>query len=282
MVEIVWAGVGSDAISTTRASRRGRNAGIAERRRRRTLPGTTGSLPLDPAATLTTIGTGGLPFQHGITGDLIRDKRWRAVRARGATSAPTSIIATLPDDRRSRIRRRSGLGSDWSRRIRPTEGSSAARGTWITIATTSCSAGTIPCAPSAGCSGRGYGVDGTTDILGVVLDRVGRGCARRDAIVAAVRSAVPDATFVVTASGRTTRADGSGAAVGRTVDRTIGSPVVAAVVPGGLFLDQAVMAANDITSDDVVRAMDAMTAPDGTPLFADAYPGFAISFSRYC
>ena len=55
-----------------------------------------------------------------------------------------------------------------------------------------------------------------------------------------------------------------------------------AAVAGGLFLDQAVMAANDITSDDVVRAMDAMKAPDGTPLFADAYPGFAISFSRYC
>jgi hypothetical protein len=42
------------------------------------------------------------------------------------------------------------------------------------------------------------------------------------------------------------------------------------------------MAANDITSDDVVRGMDAMKGPDGTPLFADAYPGFAISFSRYC
>jgi hypothetical protein len=42
------------------------------------------------------------------------------------------------------------------------------------------------------------------------------------------------------------------------------------------------MAANDITSDDVVRALDVMTAPDGTQLFADAYPGFAISFSRYC
>ena len=127
----------------------------------------------------------------------------------------------------------------------------------------------------------GYGVDGTTDILGVVLAGSDADAQTR-AIVEAVRNAVPDATFVVTASGRTARADGTGAAVGRMVDRTIGSPVVAAVVPGGLFLDQAVMAANDITSDDVVRAMDAMTAPDGTQLFADAYPGFAISFSRYC
>ncbi len=102
------------------------------------------------------------------------------------------------------------------------------------------------------------------------------------AIVDAVRASVPDATFVVTASGFTARSGGSGASIGRAVDRAVGSTVVAAVVPGGLFLDQAAMAANDVTSDDVVRALDAMRASDGTPLFADAYPGFAISFSRYC
>jgi len=127
----------------------------------------------------------------------------------------------------------------------------------------------------------GYGADGTTDILGVVLTGSNSDAHTR-AIVDAVRHTVPSATFVITASGWATRSDGSGAAVGHSVDRAIGAPVVAAVVPGGLFLDQGVMAANDITSDDVVRAMDAMHAPNTTPLFVDAYPGFAISFSRYC
>jgi sialate O-acetylesterase len=37
-----------------------------------TLEGETGSLPIDPAATLTTVGTGGLPSQHGITGSFVR------------------------------------------------------------------------------------------------------------------------------------------------------------------------------------------------------------------
>ncbi len=57
----------------------------------------TGSLPEEPAATLTTIGTGGLPSQHGITGNLIRDKRGAPVPAWSA-DAPTSVIATLADD----------------------------------------------------------------------------------------------------------------------------------------------------------------------------------------
>ena len=62
-----------------------------------TLDGDTGSLPLDPAATLTTIGTGGLPSQHGITGTLVRNDEGRLVRAWGP-GAPLSIITTLPDD----------------------------------------------------------------------------------------------------------------------------------------------------------------------------------------
>ena len=128
----------------------------------------------------------------------------------------------------------------------------------------------------------GYGADRTTDILGVVLsgttERMDRDTGR---IVESVMRRVPDTTFVLTATGD---ADGGGLSpdVAASVDRAVGSPVVARALAGGLFLDQAVMAANDITSDDVVRAMDAMEASDGTPLFADAYPGFAISFSRYC
>ena len=57
---------------------------------------TTGSLPLDPVAVLTTIGTGGPPSQHGITGGLIRDEG-EVIRPWSA-GAPTSVIAALPDD----------------------------------------------------------------------------------------------------------------------------------------------------------------------------------------
>ena len=68
----------------------------------------------------------------------------------------------------------------------------------------------------------------------------------------------------------------------RGVNAATGAPVVASAVAGGLFLDQDVMAANEITSDDVVRAMESLKAPGGGRLFADAYPGFAVGFSRYC
>ena len=61
------------------------------------LEGTTGSLPLDPTATLTTIGTGGLPAQHGITGTIIRGDDGDVARAWGP-DAPGSVIATLADD----------------------------------------------------------------------------------------------------------------------------------------------------------------------------------------
>ena len=48
----------------------------------------TGSLPLDPAATLTTIGTGGLPSPHGITGTLVRDDDGAVARAWSAPAHP--------------------------------------------------------------------------------------------------------------------------------------------------------------------------------------------------
>jgi hypothetical protein len=94
---------------------------------------------------------------------------------------------------------------------------------------------------------------------------------------------VPDATFVITATGAAARGTAAHTPdVVTKVDSAVGTHVVESAVPGGFFLNQQVMAARGITSDDVVRAMDALKAPDGTPLFADAYPGFAVSFSRYC
>src|SRR5262249_54506035 len=57
----------------------------------------TGSVPNDPIAVEETIGTGGLPSQHGITGALIRNDNGKVVRAFGPGS-PQPVIATLGDD----------------------------------------------------------------------------------------------------------------------------------------------------------------------------------------
>src|SRR5436190_2006717 len=67
-----------------------------------TLSGVTGSLPVDPTASLTTIGTGGLPSEHGITGLLIRNNMEGGnagqVAHAWAKDAPPSVISTLADD----------------------------------------------------------------------------------------------------------------------------------------------------------------------------------------
>ena len=129
---------------------------------------------------------------------------------------------------------------------------------------------------------RGFGADDTPDLIAVSLGGTAAKMIRTTiAIDSLVRQAHVPATFVLDRD-RTGIDRHDGQLDRRRCRHRDRRPVVTAAVAGGLFLDQAVMAANDITSDDVVRAMDAMKAPDGTPLFADAYPGFAISFSRYC
>jgi hypothetical protein len=276
VVELVWRGVGPEAFTPAGL----RWLGSHQLHGAWTFTGTTGSLPVDPAAILTTIGTGGLPSQHGITGSLIRDAHGRPVPAWSA-AAPTSIIATLGDDWDHSTAQRARIGLV----ARSPVDQGLIGGTWyLDRDRDDVEIGSADPAREVGrLIDAGYGADGTTDILGVVLsgmpERMDRDTGR---IVASVMRRLPDTMFVLTATGD---ADGGGVArpdVAASVDRAVGSPVVARAVAGGLFLDQAVMAANDITSDDVVRAMDAMEAPDGTPLFADAYPGFAIAFSRYC
>jgi hypothetical protein len=62
-----------------------------------TMDADTGSLPLDPAAVISTVGTGGSPSQHGITGEFVRTDEGRLVRA-FANEAEPPVIATLADD----------------------------------------------------------------------------------------------------------------------------------------------------------------------------------------
>src|SRR2546430_13521233 len=59
VLEVAWKGVGTDELRHDPRSWRSLRSLMG--RGAATLAGDTGSLPLDPAATLTTIGTGGLP-----------------------------------------------------------------------------------------------------------------------------------------------------------------------------------------------------------------------------
>lgn len=278
LVEIVWKGVGTQDLGGSWPPHLATlaNEGAA------TLDGTTGSLPVDPTASLTTIGTGGLPFEHGITGTQIRNRRGRVVDA-WSPDAPTSIITTLADEldradsETSKVvlvgtapEDRGLIGDGWyldaDRDTVHIDGGSP-----VTSVERSLSAG--------------MGTDATTDVLAVVLDGpVMRMDHDTDAIVRAVRTHVPDAAMVVTTTGSTgdVRAGIQAESIAHDVDLAAGARVVAASAPGGLFLDGGSLARAGLSPDVAVQAMNGLTTRDGRPLFADAYPSFSVAFSRYC
>jgi hypothetical protein len=60
------------------------------------------------------------------------------------------------------------------------------------------------------------------------------------------------------------------------------APAVAATVPGGIFLDQRVLTAAELTGQVAVDALLGVTDQSGREMMADAFQGFAVSFARYC
>ena len=287
VLELVWTGGGTPELQADAA------ASNAWRRLTSTdavasTQASTGSLPLDPVAVLTTIGTGGPPSEHGITGALIRDDEGRLVVPWSAgtpasVSAMSSVIATLPDDLANDdaatkvgavLPERADLG--------------IVGGTWYGVGSTVDL--TIerrhPDRAVTAMLDAGYGADATPDVLAVVVGGPAAAFARAlDTIVPAVRRAVPATTIVVAATGaRAPEGALAASAVAQRVDASVRSsePVVEATVPGGLFLDQDVLAADGLSSGDAVEPMLGLRDQEGRKVFTDAFPGFAVSFARYC
>jgi hypothetical protein len=253
-----------------------------------TLEGETGSLPIDPSATLTTVGTGSLPSQHGITGSFIRDGEGDVVEAfRPALPVEDrQIIATLADDLddanhstsvglvATDERDRGIVGGGWYPGEDPVDvviGDSAA----------------APLAVEVHLS-TGYGTDDVPDVLGVVLEGRVRAMDRwtREIVTEAERATSGSTLVVVTGTGSVEAsrlAIPDGELVDVVEDAVPGdAPAVAATVAGGVFLDQAVLREEQVTGQVAVDAMLSATGPDGERMLADAFQGFAVSFARYC
>ena len=250
-----------------------------------TIDGAAGSLPLDPAATLTTIGTGGLPSQHGITGSFIRNGQGRVVQAY-APDAPVQIIATLADDLdhadpstlvglvATDERDRGIVGGHWYPGEDPVDtviGDSAAAPLSVEVHLTT-----------------GYGADDVPDVLGVVLDGHIRSMDRwTRQIVTEAERATSGSTLVVVAGTGSSETDRSAVPdrqlVGDVEEAVPGdAPAVAATISGGLFLDQAVLRDEQVTGQVAVDALLSASGPSGERMLADAFQGFAVSFARYC
>ena len=251
-----------------------------------TLDGTTGSLPLDPVATLTTIGTGGLPSQHGITGSYVRGDDGDVVRAWGE-GAPLSVIATLPDDLDEKTGQRAMVGlvaTDETDR-------GLIGGNWyphhdrdaVMVAS---APGSV--AAASDILAQGFGRDEVPDILAVVLAGPGTDDRMRQIVALARRASGGSLLVVVAGTGTSGTEPGSADATASNVVREIedlvegDTPIVAEAVPGGLFLDQATLAAEQISGDAAVQALLRVTTPGGQRMMADAFQGFAVSFARYC
>jgi hypothetical protein len=287
IVQIVWRGVGTADLESSKGHwpflRR-----LMRTESGATLDGDTGSVPLDPAATLTTIGTGGPPSQHGITGSFVRNRDGEVTRVWGP-GAPTSVISTLSDD----LDAPAPLGRfDQAPLIglvaTDTSDLGVIGGTWylghdrddVAIAPDD------PLPAVRRLLDGGYGADAIPDVLAVVLDgSIATMDSRTRAIVDAVDAVGTTSTFVVTATGTTAPSAASSGSVTQQVDGAASTarPLVEASVPGGLFLDQGVLEESGLSSSAAVEAMLDMRSPSGgEKLFADAFPGFAVSFARYC
>jgi hypothetical protein len=251
-----------------------------------TLEGDTGSLPLDPAATLATIGAGGMPSQHGVTGSFVRNDAGAVTPAFGE-GAPTPVIASLADDldeadgQRSRVGLvatdeldRGLIGVGWAYEDADEDEVTIARGAGAVDAARTFLAGVAT-------------DDGVSDLLGVVRDGGVRAMARRtEAILAAATSATGGSFLVVVAGTGATAGDdavpddGLVAAVEAAVPGP--DPAVAATLPGGIFLDRATLEGAAVTGQVAVDALLGVTSPGGREMMTDAFQGFAVSFARYC
>jgi hypothetical protein len=237
-------------------------------------------LPLDPAAVLTTIGSGGIPAQHGITGTLLRG-RGRVVTA-WTEAAPPSVITTLADDLDQANGQASRIGL-----VAPNIADRGLVGDGWYVGADDDEVRIVRGDPLPAVNrllADGYGADAAPDMLGVVLDGPLETMDRRaGAIVDEVLATVPDATVVVTATGSFGWPHAvPGLSIARRLDAAVGAPVVSATGSDGVFLDPAVVTSRGISSDEVATALRGLLGADERPLVLDAYPSFSVAFARYC
>jgi len=278
VLQVILKGVGSDDLEDGQSAwpylEEMMSSGAA------TMDGDTGSLPLDPAAIVSTVGTGGLPRQHGITGSLVRNDAGELVRA-FSEKADSPIIATLSDDLDESLDQqpiiglvgtsasdRGAIGGEWygsGDRDEVVIDSRDPEGAALKMLT------------------HGFADDDVADVLAISLDgEIGRmDRALRRIVNAAVRVSDGSLAIAVVGTGSETTGDLDGAAIASDVDAGTGEPLVEAAVPGGLFVDQEMLAELEVSEDVVIDEMTRLTGPGGR-VFADVFPAIAVSFASYC
>ncbi len=286
VLQIAWSGIGTADLRADPKAWPALRSFIDEGAG--TLEGTTGSLPIDPAASLTTIGTGGLPSQHGITGSLIRGDTGDVV-APWSPKAPPSIIATLGDD----LDRSSGLASKIGMVEPDTSDRGLIGGTWypgrdddsIVLA----SRAADQTAAVRRMLAQGFGSDPAPDILGIVMQGSVEEMDRELREVMEMARRATNGSVLITVAGtggspRIPAAAMSADDLASAIDSATGidTPLVQAAIPGGVFLDEEALIEAQVSGQVVQKAFIEISDPNGAPAMADAFQAFSVSFGRYC
>ena len=238
-----------------------------------------GSLPFDPAAVHATIGSGGLPFQHGITGRFVRNDQGRMVEAWGPGS-PVSVIAGLGDDMDELQGQEPLIGLVANS---PDDRGLIGGGNWyvdndddpVRIAR---NPGDVE-AVVGELTREGFGADAVPDLIGVTLSGPATTVDRAIGAVERVtfRATGGNVTLVMTGTGSTSDETG-GADVVAAIEQNIegSAKLIEGAVPAGFFVDQGALTETGKTEDEVIEAVKE------TGTFADAFAAITVTFARYC
>ena len=249
-----------------------------------TLEGIPGSLPLDPAALAATIGTGGLPRDHGITGSLVRNDQGQVVEPWTA-DAPFSVIATLADDLDELGRQAPRIGlvaADETDR-------GLVGGNWYVendeddIEIESTLGRQVAAAEALLTSG--YGSDPSIDLLAISMDGTISQMDRALGLLLLAADRASGGSSALALAGipfREPPRSVSAAEVETQVLTRLGADVIEEVVSDGVFLDQEAMTAADLSDDRVVAALRGLETAEGERVFLDVFPAIAVTFARYC
>lgn len=278
ILQVVLKGVGSDELAGDRSA--WPSLGSMMSSGASTMDGDTGSVPVDPAAIMSTVGTGGLPRQHGVTGTFLRNDAGEMVRA-FSPRADVSIISTLSDDLDEAMAQEPLIG------LVGTAASDvgAIGGDWY-VGGDRDEVVIDPIdqvGPAVEMLSQGFGADEVVDVMTVALDgAIGRMDDALERIVtAATNMSDGSVAIAVVGTGSTTEDAVDGAVVASDVEEAVGVPVVEAAVPGGLFVDQKKLVKLELSEGLVIDELARLTGPEGR-LFAEVLPAMAVSFARYC
>ena len=253
-----------------------------------TMDAETGSLPVDPAAAISTIGTGGPPSQHGITGEFVRTGEGRLVRS-FSNEAETPVIATLADDLDEQLEQRpliglvgsagsdrGAVGGEWYGSSSDADEVVVTRRDQVGSAVEMLTRGSVE-----------FGADRVPDLITVVMDgdipKLDRGLER--IVTTANEAADGSVALVVAGTGSLASSQATdnlrGTEIAHDLDEAVRERVAEAAVPGGLFLDQSALAELELSEDVVIKELEGLRGPGGY-LFDDVFPAIAVSFARYC